>query len=68
MVYKLINEWFGIEELQEHEITVYKYNLNHDEMIRYFVSDGGAVKKSTYAMNSDPIRTELYENGKMVVA
>lgn len=34
MVYKLINEWKS-EDGKSHEITVYKYNIGHDEVIRY---------------------------------
>lgn len=59
MVYKLINEWKGIPELKEHEITVYKYNISHDEMVRYFYN-GEEVRKETFLMNTDPIRTEYY--------
>ena len=35
MFYKLISEWRSPNGI-EHEITVYKYNLSHDEMVRYF--------------------------------
>lgn len=35
MVYKLISEWKNPEGT-EHEILVYKYNLNHDELLKYF--------------------------------
>ena len=35
MAYKLIKEWRSPNGL-EHEITVYKYNIGHDEMVRYF--------------------------------
>ena len=66
MVYKLINEW-RCEDGLAHEISVYKYNLNHDELIRYFC-EGKKVRKQIYSIGSDPIRTELYENGKTVEA
>lgn len=32
MVYKLIYEW---KKDRQHEISMYKYNYNHDEMVRY---------------------------------
>jgi len=34
MVYKLIFEWKSTER-EAHEITIYKFNYNHDEMVRY---------------------------------
>ena len=34
MVYKLVREWKS-ESGDAHEITVYKYNMNHDEIVRY---------------------------------
>ena len=45
MVYKLISEWRGKEGA--HEITMYKYNLNHDEMVRYHCQ-GTELLKQTY--------------------
>ena len=60
MAYKLINEWKSPEGLNEHEITVYKYNLNHDEMIRYFKGDGDFVEKKTFFIRSEPTKTEIY--------
>ncbi len=60
MVYKLINEWKGVPELGEHEITVYKYNISHDEMVRYFYDGNNKVRKETFLLNTDPIRTEEY--------
>ena len=39
MVYKLINEWKS-KDGSAHEITIYKYNLSHDEVIRYNYEKG----------------------------
>ena len=45
MVYKLINEWKGNND--EHEITIYKYNYNHDEMVRYNKTQGSVLTIKT---------------------
>ena len=34
MVYKIVKNWKS-NDRDAHEITVYKYNYNHDEMVRY---------------------------------
>ena len=35
MAYKMIKEWRSPNGI-EHEITVYKYNIGRDEMVRYY--------------------------------
>lgn len=49
MTYKLIKHWKGIPELNEEEITIYKYNISHDEMVRYFRNSQGDIVIRTYA-------------------
>jgi len=34
MVYKIVKEWEASDR-DAQEITIYKYNYNHDEMVRY---------------------------------
>lgn len=58
MAYKLIKEWKGIKSRNEHEITVYKYNISHDEMIRYYRWDN-KLTITTYLPNE--LRKEIYE-------
>ena len=62
MVYKLINEWKS-DDGNTHEITVYKYNLNHDEMIRYCKSGAHQdIIKRTFITDytEKPDRMERY--------
>lgn len=68
MVYKLISEWRGVKGLEEHEIIVYKYNINHSEMIRYFKSPDTFYKEHYNCF--DPTKTEhldLTEEEKALV-
>ncbi len=54
MAYKIVKEW---KQGSEHEITVYKYNYNKDEMVRYYKSDYvDAVEIRTFYVfqNCDP--------------
>lgn len=61
MAYKLVKEWNG--EIGDHEITMYKYNISHDEMVRYYydpTSDVKGVIKRTYLAENE-VREEIYE-------
>ena len=60
MAYKLIKEWKGV--LGDHEITMYKYNISHDEMVRYYLdptSEETRVIIRTY-LAQDEVREEFY--------
>ena len=48
MVYKIIDEY---EREDLHELTIYKYNINHDEMYRYIV-DKLRNELEIYCMNA----------------
>ena len=40
----MVKEWKSKDGLQ-HEITVYKYNISHDEMIRYWKENGKVLRQ-----------------------
>ena len=49
MVYKLIREWKSPNGL-EHEMRIYKYNYNHDEMVIYFKPDANELRINTHVL------------------
>ena len=60
MAYKMIKDWESPDG-NEHEITVYKYNLSHDEMVRYYKSKSmDAVEIRIYPIGNQ-LPTEYYE-------
>ena len=61
MVYKLISEWKGIEELGEHEITVFKYNISHDEVVRYNLDEEGNLTVKHYYTCGTPNKETIYK-------
>ena len=59
MVYKLISEWKS-KDTDAHEITIYKYNLSHDEVVRYN-KEGFELKKTTQVFGMEKQFEELYD-------
>ena len=55
MVYKLINEWKS-KDGKSHEITVYKYNVSQDNVIRY-----NYESKNDYV----DVRVQMFDNPTM---
>ncbi len=49
MVYKLISEWRSPNGL-EHEVRIYKYNYNHDEMVVYLKTGSMDLKIKTHVL------------------
>ncbi len=55
MAYKLISEWRSPNGI-EHEIVVFKYNISHDEKVRYYKTADSFVKEEFFC-NGEPNRT-----------
>jgi len=61
MAYKIINEWWS-ESGKSHELTIYKYNLSHDEVIRYHYDLGDKYVTFAWQMFGVPKMGEgIYE-------
>ena len=57
MVYKLISEWKS-KDGKSHEITVYKYNVSQDNVIRYNYETGNDYVDIKVQMFGQPIMNE----------
>ena len=58
MAYKIIKEWKS-KERDAQEITIYKYNYNHDEMVRY-TREGTELMVKTFVCAGNQYE-ELYD-------
>jgi len=59
MVYKLIKEWKSPDPNYDcHEITVYKYNISHDEMIRYTREGNELMIRTTFSGSAEEYQTD----------
>ena len=59
MVYKLISDWRSPNGL-EHEVRIYKYNLNHDELVIYFKTGSNELKINTHVLQGKHYE-EIYD-------
>ena len=59
MVYKIISEWKS-KTSDAHEITMYKYNLSHDEVRRYN-KEGFELLITTQVFGTSNIFEECYD-------
>ena len=69
MVYKLVKEWKSPDPNYDcHEITIYRYNINHDDMIRY-TREGTQFIMRIYPTWSNNHQEYLYDyrDGKFVL-
>lgn len=58
MVYKVISEW---EDENTHEVMLYKYNYNHDEMVKYwFLKNHNELQVLTFVCTT-PQYKETYD-------
>ena len=55
----MVSEWKS-KETDAHEITVYKYNLSHDEVVRYN-KEGFELMKTTQVFGMPKQFEELYD-------
>ena len=58
MVYKLISEW---KNENCHEIIIFKYNYNHEEMVKYWYHPKHSELRIMTFMCIEPKYTEKYD-------